>query len=60
MSLLISLTLATIRHLFASRADLLIENLALRQQLAILERSCGRPTIADTDRAFWVALKDKL
>ncbi len=60
MSTLIRLVFAIIRHIITSRADLLLENLALRQQLAMFERSHGRPKIADTDRAFWVALKDHL
>ncbi len=60
MSLLIRLNLAAVRHLFTSRANLLLENPALRQQLAMFERSRGRPTITDPDRAFWVALKDQL
>ncbi len=60
MSTLTRLVFATVRHVFTSRADLLLENLALRQQLAMFERSRGRPKIADTDRAFWVAIKDHL
>src|ERR1017187_4086983 len=39
-----------------SRSDLLLENLALRQQLAALERRCSRPRFSTPDRLFWVIL----
>ncbi len=35
---------------------LAIENLALRQQLAILKHRHPRPSLTDTDRLFWVVL----
>jgi transposase InsO family protein len=38
------------------RASLVIENLALRQQLAILRRATPRPRLRPVDRAFWVVL----
>ncbi len=38
------------------RTVLAFENLALRQQLAVLRRSVKRPKIAPRDRAFWIAL----
>ncbi len=44
------LALATLRRVTRTRGDLLLENLALRQQLAMYER---QPTIRDGDRAFW-------
>ena len=34
-----------------------MENLALRQQVTALNKERPRPTLADTDRAFWVALR---
>ena len=37
-----------------SRQALVLENLALRQQLAILKRSVGRPRLSPMDRLFWV------
>ncbi len=37
-----------------------MENLALRQQLAICERANPRPRLTTADRAFWVTLKDHL
>ena len=38
------------------RSDLALENLALRQQLAVLRRQRRRPWIRKLDRAFWVIL----
>jgi transposase InsO family protein len=42
--------------LVRSRASLVAENLALRQQLAVLERSVKRPRLRRTDRIFWAWL----
>ena len=39
-----------------SRANLAVDNLALRQQLAVLRRRRPRPPLAWTDRLFWIAL----
>ncbi len=36
--------------------DLVIENLALRQQLAVLKHRHSRPRLTDADRVFWVVL----
>jgi putative transposase len=33
-----------------------LENLALRQQLAVLRRTCTRPHLCSTDRMFWILL----
>ncbi len=38
------------------RASLVAENLALRQQLAVLRRVAPRPRLRPVDRAFWVLL----
>jgi len=38
------------------RYDLAIENLALRQQLAVMKHQCPRPRLTDADRFFWVLL----
>ena len=40
------------------RADLVIENLALRQQATALKKERPHPTLEDVDRAFWVALRE--
>jgi len=45
------------RSLFAARSDLLLENLALRQQLAILTAKRPRPRMRTADRFFWVVLR---
>jgi len=39
-----------------SREDLVLENLALRQQLEVLQRKGIRPQLTNRDRAFWVLL----
>ncbi len=49
--------LSFIRALFRNRDGLALENLALRQQLAILQRSVKRPKLCRRDRLFWVVLK---
>ena len=45
-----------IRAFFCGRAELAVENLALRQQLAILERCSKRPRLRKRERIFWVWL----
>ena len=42
---------------FRSQADLVLEVLALRQQLAVLEARGRRPRLRAADRAFWVVLR---
>ena len=42
---------------FRARADLAIENLPLRQQVATLKKDNPRPRLNIFDRAFWVALR---
>jgi putative transposase len=42
---------------FRSRRDLLLENFALRQQLAILKRRHSHPRLAVTEGLFWVILR---
>ena len=42
---------------FRSRRDLLLENLVLRQQLAVPEARGKRPRIRAADRAFWLVLR---
>jgi hypothetical protein len=44
------------RHAFADRRDLLVENAALRQQLAVYQRNGARPKLTSADRLFWVWL----
>ena len=42
-----------LRNTLRSRHDLLLENLALRQQLAVLSRQSRRPRLRPVDRLFW-------
>ena|SRR5215475_7791294 len=44
------------RSLFASPLELMAEILALRQQLAILNRTAKRPILRSQDRLFWIIL----
>ena len=53
----IAVILGWLRRLAASPADLLIENLALRQQLAILTAKRPRPRMRASDRFFWLTLR---
>jgi len=46
-----------LRAIFLSQADLVLENLALRQQLAVFARNGQRPRIVAADRLFWLALR---
>lgn len=40
----------------ATRQRLVLENLALRQQLAVLQRDSKRPRLNKADRVFWITL----
>jgi hypothetical protein len=46
-----------VRAVLRSRDDLVLENLALRQQLAIYVRQTPQPRLTDPARAFWVELR---
>ncbi len=45
--------LASVRAAFRTRRDLALENLALRQQLALFNQRAPHPPISSIDRAFW-------
>jgi putative transposase len=47
---------AFVRALLGSSAAVTLENVALRHQLAVLQRSVGRPRLRRRDRIFWVCL----
>ena len=47
---------ADLRTEIDARFFLALENMALRQQLAVLERSGKRPRLRQRDRVFWVLL----
>src|SRR5664279_4731549 len=42
---------------FRSRDELILENLALRQQLLALHSKRPRPRLSSVDRLFWVVLR---
>src|SRR6202521_1011381 len=46
----------TLVRLFRARQSLLLENLALRQQLSVLTRRRPRPGLSPLDKLFWVAV----
>src|SRR5882757_661869 len=55
MFALIQQLLATILTQVQSRQELILENLALRQQLAVLMRKRPRPRFGVFDRMLWMA-----
>jgi putative transposase len=52
----VTAVLGALRALVRPRTGLVLENLALRQQLAILNRKAARPRLRSVDRAFWAVL----
>ena len=40
-----------------SKKELILENLALRQQLSTYQVKKSRPKLSNLDRSFWIALK---
>ena len=56
MWLYFRLFLFALRLLRRDRRDLVLENLALRQQLAVFERDGRRPARVRADRRFWLRL----
>jgi putative transposase len=54
--ILVSSLFLLIRSLIVSPTALAVENLALRQQLAVLNRKFHRPQLHRRDRFFWVIL----
>src|SRR6202158_2226807 len=53
----IVLCLGTVVRLWRPRRSLRLENLALRQQLAVLKRRHPRPRVNLLDKLFWVAVR---
>jgi hypothetical protein len=56
MILMILRLLSLIPTTLRLSSELALENLALRQQLAVLNRRHGRPKLRKLDRFFWVLL----
>ncbi len=56
MITLLQLTVKTLLPIFQTRQQLILENLTLRQQLPVLNRSAKRPSLTPSDRMFWIVL----
>src|SRR5438105_12485839 len=54
---LFRLCLGTFCHILCTRQSLMLENLALRQQLAVLKRKHPRPRLGPLDKLFWVIVR---
>jgi len=54
---LLTLLVRLLRATCKSRDELVLENLALRQQVTALKLGRHRPKLNDADRAFWIALR---
>jgi len=57
MKRLLNLFIHLIHASAKSRNDLILENIALRQQLAIFKHKNPRPKTRNLDRIFWILLK---
>jgi hypothetical protein len=53
----ITLLLQLVNALVTERSRLMLENLALRQQITVLKRSVKRAKIDDSDRVFWILIR---
>src|SRR5579864_7920677 len=51
------LLVGAVLRFFRTRRGLLLENLARRQQLAVLKRKHARPRLAALDKLFWVLVR---
>jgi len=56
MAAMITLILTGLLRGVRTRRALVLENLALRHQLAVLQRTVRRPRLRPSDRVFWVLL----
>ncbi len=57
LAAVMTLLLHALRATLRSRADVGLENLALRQPVMVLKEKRPRPSLDDGHRAFWVALR---
>jgi len=53
----LGVSFATLVRLFCSQKSLLLENLALRQQLSVMKRRHPRPRLELLDRLFWLIVR---
>ena len=56
MQTIVVILVAFVREIVLSRATLQLENIALRQQVAVLKRERPRPWLRPLDRVFWLFL----
>ena len=56
MPIVLLLCSSVVYSLFKSRRRLILENLALRQQVAMLKQSVRRPRATVADKLFWIFL----
>ncbi len=56
MQKIVMILVAFVREFALSRATVRLENIALRQQVAVLKRERSRPQLRPLDREFWVFL----
>src|ERR1700676_5385809 len=57
MLILLSALLSSLCSMFRARAELELENIALRHQIGVLKRSARkRPKLTTADRLFWICL----
>src|ERR1039457_3483803 len=54
---LFRLWLGAVLRLFRTRRSLMLENLALRQQLAVFKRQQPRPSLRASDKLFWLVAR---
>ena len=54
---LILTLLRSIRAAFRPRTELVLENLALRHQLLVLNRNASKPKLGNPDRLLWIFLR---
>ena len=54
------LLLTLLQLVLKDRTQLALENIALRQQLAVYKRTIKRPKIEDRDRIFWLTVMQML
>jgi hypothetical protein len=53
----LALSIGSLLRLFRSHRSLVLENLALRQQLAVLKRRHPRPRLDLLDKLFWIVVR---
>ena len=56
MASMITLIITGLPRVLRTRRALVLENLALRHQLAVLQRAAPRPRLRRSDRLVWVLL----